>query len=327
MLVSAPEPLLETLQTRARALEEHYELAAWEAYAAAACHLSDWHVEQAIQLRDRRGLLFSRAIYEVKDWQPRITRYLPAFHVEQEPPAAPAEPPQARPAAPVTLNEARSHLMASLCYYSLIRYKAAPGRPVIGIIVVCPGKSVSLVRSHLSITGVLPRTRRWRKLDEYLRFERYQSSVTLEELEQERTELRASPSWSALLEMDPIQAVIASPKFLMHKLYEEHIMGKSVGTMSEREIHEAIGGDVAELKVSLEEPSDHHMIHKHLNHMDLDDLRYWMRRLRNHSSPTATADRELLKDRLIFVLTLERPGLAVVVQDILEDAKQVHNLL
>ncbi len=326
--ISTPPPLLEVLQARSRELEEQYDLLPWEAYAAAVCHLSDWHVERALWLRDEQQLSFSRAIYEVKDWQPRPTQYLPVFRVAEKA-APPAPRPGVSASPPVSIDQARERLMASLCYYSLIRYKAAPGQPVIGIVVVCPGKGFAQARYNLCRAGILPRSKRWKRLESYLKIECETPPDTLEGLEHEREELLTRGGrWSSLLDMSPPQTVIASPSFLMTKLYEETLMNKSVvGTMSEREIDEVIGREAEHIHVSHEPPNDHHMIMKHLMTMDLDDIRYWMARLRQHSSPTSVGDRELLKDRLIYVIMLDRPGLAVVVDEILEDAKHVHNLI
>lgn len=305
-----PAPELSYVERRTAELVARHALDDTSAYAMACAGLTDWQVGRALQYM-QAGVFFTAAIYEASHDLPPRPAVLPPH---------------------ITLERARSELQAALCHYSLIRYIGGKGKdaPVIGVIVICPGRKYQAIKYNLPQSGILPRSKRWRKLMQWLRIEEEDPPATLEALEKDRKDLiRLETPWRNWIRLDPVQTTITAPRLLLNRLFEEAVMGKSIGTMSDREIEEQLEerledeGLLHELEFTPEEPDDHYMIMTELHRMNLMAVRYWMKQVREHGGRFAHQDKEKLKDRLLYLLTLQQPGLASVVKWILEDAQQV----
>lgn len=133
----------------------------------------------------------------------------------------------------------------TLCYYSLIYYTGDPRAkepPVVGVLVVCPGSDYIGITYDLHACGLLPRSKRWKEVREWL--EGYEANLpeTPRELELERQDLARIQGRHHLLDLSPVHTTFDHPALAGKHLYEEHTMSKSgirptVHEMIERRKH------------------------------------------------------------------------------------------
>lgn len=126
-------------------------------------------------------------------------------------------------------------LRRSLSHYCLIRYVGRRGsRRTIGAVLIQPATGLGLVRYDMARTGLLPRSKQWRSISEYLdllqtSFEEGTGPVTVQALEDERQALmEITPRWQHLLSFSTLHTMLGDPETLIEQLSEEKVMSKAV---------------------------------------------------------------------------------------------------
>lgn len=122
-------------------------------------------------------------------------------------------------------------LSQSVSHYALIQYIGRKGEdaPTIGVVLIQPGKSLGLVRYDLVRTGLLPGSKSWKRIKEYLdllqtAFDLGEGPMSVRELEQERAALAAiKPRWQRLVAFSPLATRLGNPETLIQALYEEYV--------------------------------------------------------------------------------------------------------
>lgn len=120
-------------------------------------------------------------------------------------------------------------LSQSVSHYCLIQYIGRKGEdaPIIGVVLIQPGKSLGLVRYDLGKTGLLPGSKSWKRIKEYLdllqtAFDLGEGPTTVRDLERERADLAAiKPRWQRLIAFSPLATRLGHPEALVYSIYEE----------------------------------------------------------------------------------------------------------
>ena len=288
-----------------------------QAYAIATVGLSDWQVERAI-VYVKAGLYWEQAIYEAS--------------LDREPPPVPVLAPAPRLTLVSCAKEPPARKLSQAIaqaqsYYTLVRYvgnKRAKVHPIIGVMLTCPGYGYAQVRWNLARSGILPRSRHWRDVRNYLEAFQAIPPRSVRSLEKNRVGFaRLEPRWSRLLALSPVYTAIGDPKTLLKSLVEEEVMSNKVIEAAEERMEDIV--EVFDTEREAKREANLCASIKHLApHMSLADVETFMKMLTEQTDEDAYPTMVTLMFRLVDIVTKRsEPAIAARVERIRLAAERV----
>lgn len=198
-----------------------------------------------------------------------------------------------------------SLMLKATCYSAVIDYVAPNQQPVpMGVVVFSPGQSFAKVwfyRPNLNRL-LLPRSRRWKRVDAFIWNLTHNPPRTLDELEEAMIgQHTLLPKRHRVFRFHDVGACIDNPNTLLEHLYRKVLMSKtSILDEAKNELEETIEALVCE-QCGEEHPRSlpckptlHRMILKGVERFDIEDCTYWLEQV-NKELP-------LTKQRLVIKL-------------------------
>ncbi len=179
-------------------------------------------------------------------------------------------------------------IQTTLCYSAVVEYLGPRGsQPVpIGVLVVCPGLSFGKAWFYKPAIPLPPRSKRWRQVNALIENWSEYPPQSLQSLEDASAIGRAiGATRRPLLRFREIEARIASPYRLIEQLYKGIVMAKPVDMLEEAKeaMDEAIEAltcpECGQEHLGKCKPTLHRMIMKAVDHMDEEDLTFWLDRV------------------------------------------------